>query len=115
MLIVEVRYLRKQTGTPGNRGQRIADLVGDGGRKSAHGSQPVLDSDLALKTPNLRQIVECVHISHRTATGYGQLRRNHAEGLAVLIRSDEAQLAVTKLGSGVGQWILKQGGYRLAK
>ena len=87
----------------GNRSQRIADLVGDGGRQAPHGGQAVLHADFALQTADFGEIVESVDVSRCVLRpGTEGVRHCDAKGFAEAVGSDEAHFSVGASESTVG-------------
>ena len=94
MLIAQVGNAGKHAHRAGNRSQRIADLVRDGGSQPAHGRQPVLNAQIPLQTPDFSQIIEGVDVAHRFPAGNRERGGHHPKSLAETVRRHKAHFAV---------------------
>ncbi len=113
VVIAEFGNSREHADRTRNRGERVADLVRDGGRQPPDSGQPVLHPDLPFQTPDFRQIIEGVHVTEDAAVRDGKGRDHHPESLAKGIGRDEAHLSVGALGAYGRQRIEKQLVHRL--
>ena len=95
MLLVQIGNLGEHADRAGNRGQWIADFVGDGSRQAAHSCKPVLHAHFPLQAPNLGQVVEGIDVAQFAGALAQRGSHPHPESLAEAIGRIEAHFTVS--------------------
>ena len=116
LFVGQVGHAGKHADRTGNRGQRIADLVGDGGRQPADRRQTVLHAHFALQAADFGQIVEGVDVAQRCRDpGTVSAETDHTECLAKAVGRGEADFAVRALRSDDAAGDRERAGDRVAR
>src|ERR1017187_5916967 len=103
--------VRQHADRTSNRGQRIADLVGDGSAQTAHRGQPVLHAHFPLQAADFGEIVERIDETQITTRVHVEGGNAHPESLAKPVDGGVADLGIAPVSAEVGEWILEQLGH----
>ena len=107
MLLAHLRDAGEHADRTGDRSQRIADFMSDGGGQPAHGCQAILHADFPLQSPDLGEIIEGIDVAQRSALRHGEGSHSHPNRFAEASRRVEANFGVGLLRFAVGQRIEK--------